>query len=168
VLSLRRGAGSTLECLFCDYTGPRHDVRPVGSVIPVVVNPVRPSPPLPHHAGHCDDVPTLLGARGQDVATTATVPRTVPPSTAPSNQPTDGSRTTNHYAATLEAAPAQAQDASRRLNRSRIRQDGRQLHGTARHASTRREIVRHACKLLPPWPIKGGAAPPAAGDTDDG
>jgi hypothetical protein len=23
--------------------------------------------------------------------------------------------------------------------------------------------VRHACKLLPPWHIKGGAAPPAAG-----
>jgi hypothetical protein len=25
------------------------------------------------------------------------------------------------------------------------------------------EIVRHACKLLPPWPIKGGGRPPAAG-----
>jgi hypothetical protein len=30
---------------------------------------------------------------------------------APSNQPTDGGRTTNHYAATLEAAPVWAQDA---------------------------------------------------------
>jgi hypothetical protein len=31
---------------------------------------------------------------------------------------------TNHYAATLEAAPVQAQDAPRRLDWSRIRQDG--------------------------------------------
>jgi hypothetical protein len=26
------------------------------------------------------------------------------------------------------------------------------------------EIVWHACKLPPPWPIKGGAVPLAAGD----
>jgi hypothetical protein len=69
----------------------------------------------------------------------------------------DGGRTTNHYAATLEAAPVRAQDAPRRPDWSRIRQDGRQLRGTARHASTRRKIVQHACKLLPPWLIKGGA-----------
>jgi hypothetical protein len=25
--------------------------------------------------------------------------------------------------------------------------------------------VQHACKLLPPWPIKGGAAAPSRGDT---
>jgi hypothetical protein len=108
------------------------------------------------------------GTRGQDVATTATVPRTAPPSTAPSNRPTDGSQTTNHYAATLLAAPVRAQDAPRRLDWSRIRQDGRQLRGTARHISTRREIVRHACKLLPPWPIKGGAVPQPQGRRDDG
>jgi hypothetical protein len=86
--SPRRGAGSTLECLFCEYTGPRRDVRPAGLVIPVAVNPVRPSLPLLHHAGHCDDNSMLLGARGQDVATTTTVPRTDPPLTAPSNQAT--------------------------------------------------------------------------------
>jgi hypothetical protein len=108
------------------------------------------------------------GARGQDIATTAIVPRTDPPSMAPSNRPTDGGRTTNHYAATLEAAPVQAYDAPRHPNRSRIRQDGRQLRGTARHASTRREIVRHTCKLLPPWPIKGGTVPQPWGQRDDG
>jgi hypothetical protein len=69
-------------------------------------------------------------------------------------------QSTNRYAAALEAAPVRAQGAPRRLNRSGIRQDGRQLHNTARHTSTRREIVRYACKLLPPWPINGGAAPP--------
>jgi hypothetical protein len=68
-----------------------------------------------------------------------------------------GGQSTNRYTTTLEAAPVRAQDAPRRLNRGRIRQDGRQLRGTARHASARRETVRHACKLLPPWPIKGGA-----------
>jgi hypothetical protein len=75
-----------------------------------------------------------------------------------------GGRTTNHYAATLEAALVREQDAPRRPDRSWIRQDGRQLCGTARHASTHRKIVRHACKLLPPWPIKGGAVPRPQGD----
>jgi hypothetical protein len=70
-----------------------------------------------------------------------------------------GGRTTNHYAATLEAAPVRAQDAPRHLHWSRICQDDHQLRGTAHHASTRRKIVWHACKLLPPWPIKGGAVP---------
>jgi hypothetical protein len=75
-----------------------------------------------------------------------------------------GGRSTNRYTATLEAAPVRAQDIPRRLNGSGIRQDGRQLRSTVRHTSTRREIVWHACKLLPPWPIKGGAAP-SRGDT---
>jgi hypothetical protein len=79
-----------------------------------------------------------------------------------------GGRTTNHYATALEAAPVRAQDAPRRLDWSRIRQDGHQLHGTACHASTRRKIVWHACKLLPPWPIKGGAVPQLQGTRDDG
>jgi hypothetical protein len=76
----------------------------------------------------------------------------------------NGGRTTNHYAATLEAAPVRAQDAPRRPDWSRIRQDGRQLRGTVRHASTHRKIVWHACKLLPPWPIKGGPVPRPQGD----
>jgi hypothetical protein len=142
----RRGAGGTLEYLLRAYAGPRRDVRPAGSVIPVAVSPVRPSPPLPHHAGHCGDIPALLGRTGTR------------------------RRHNSHCAtygffvnATLEAAPVRAQDTPRRLNRSGIRQDGRQLRSTVRHTSTRREIVRHACKLLPPWPIKGGAAPQPRG-----
>jgi hypothetical protein len=67
------------------------------------------------------------------------------------------SQVANRCATTLEATPVRAQDAPRRLNRSGIRQDGRQLHNTARHTSTRRETVRHACKLPSPWLIKGGA-----------
>jgi hypothetical protein len=79
-----------------------------------------------------------------------------------------GDRTTNHYAITLEAAPVRAQNVPRRPDCSRIRQDGRQLRGTACHASIRRKIVWHTCKLLPPWPIKGGAVPqPQGGQTTD-
>jgi hypothetical protein len=80
-----------------------------------------------------------------------------PPLAAPSSQSTDSGRTANLYATTLEAAPVWAQDSPRCPNRSEICQDGRQLRGTARHAFTRRRTVRHACKLLPLWPIKGGA-----------
>jgi hypothetical protein len=124
------------------------------------------------HPRHCSTTPDAVATsrrcwdvRGQDIATTATVPRTGLPSTVPSNcPPPHGGRSTNRYTVTLEAAPVQAQDASRRLNRSRIRQDGRQLRSTVRHTATRLEIVQRAYKLLPPWPIKGGAAP-SRGDT---
>jgi hypothetical protein len=79
-------------------------------------------------------------------------------------EPAHGRRPDNQpLPTTLEAAPVRAQDAPRRPNWSRIRQDGRQLRGTARHASTRRKIVRHTCKLLP-RPIKGGAVPQPQGD----
>jgi hypothetical protein len=89
---------------------------------------------------------------------------------APSSQHAGGGRASNLYATTLEAAPVQAQDSPRRPNRSKIRPDGRQFRGTARHASTRRKIVGHACKLLSPWPIKGGPVPQPQGtdrETDD-
>jgi hypothetical protein len=86
-------------------------------------------------------------------------------STTPSSPPEDA--LVNHHASTLEVAPVQAQDTPRRRDWSKIRQDGRQLYGTVRHTATRVEIVRHACNLLPPWPIKGGAAPQPQG-TDTG
>jgi hypothetical protein len=80
-----------------------------------------------------------------------------------------GGRSTNYYATTLKAAPVRAQYAPRRLNRCGIRQDGRQLRSTLRHTATRIEIVQCACELLPPWPIKGEAAPSRRGRTrDDG
>jgi hypothetical protein len=49
---------------FCDYTGLRRDVRPVGAVFPVAVNPVRPSQPLQRHARHCADIPDVVDAHG--------------------------------------------------------------------------------------------------------
>jgi hypothetical protein len=147
------------ECFFYDYTRLHRDVRPAGTVFSVAISPVRPSPPLQHHAGHCDDIPDAVEARKD-----GTLPRPPLclyglPLTAPSSRPAGGGRTTDLYSTTLEAAPVRAQDSSRRPNRSDIRQDGRQLRGTTRHAFTRRRIVRYACKLHPPWPIKGGAVP---------
>jgi hypothetical protein len=114
------------------------------------------------HPRHCRTMPNTVATsqrcwdvRGQDIATTATVPHTGPrqwhPRTPP---PPHGGRSTNRYTTTPEAALVRAQDAPRHLNRSGIHQDGRQLPSTAHHTSTRRETVRHACKLLPPWPIK--------------
>jgi hypothetical protein len=154
----RRALKGEPEYLLRAYTGPRRDVRPVGSAIPVAVSPVRPSPPLPHHAGRCGDIPALLGRAGtrhRHNGHCATYdsrqrhPRTSPPRR----------QSTNYYVAALEAAPVRAQDAPRRLNKSGICQDGRQLRSTVRHSATRVEIVQRTCKLLPPWPIKGGATP---------
>jgi hypothetical protein len=121
------------------------------------------------HPHHCRTTPDTVATsqrywdvRGQDIATTTTVPRTGPrqrhPRTCPPRR-----QSTNRYTAALEAAFVRAQDAPRRLNRSGIRQYGRQLRSIVRHTSTRREIVQHACKLLVPWPIKGGAAPQPRG-----
>jgi hypothetical protein len=125
---------------------------------------VRPSPPLPHHARHCGNIPALLertGTRHRHNDHCATYGTLVNGTLEPAHH---GGRSTIRYTAALEAAPARAQDTPRWLNRSGIRQDGRQLRSTVRHTSTRREIVRYACKLLPPWPIKGGAAPQPRGD----
>jgi hypothetical protein len=150
VLSPRRGAGGTLKCFSCVYTRLRRDVGPVGAVIPVAVSPVRPSPSLQHHAAHCNDIPDTVGAHGD--GTSPSLPLCLV------RTPVDG---------TLEPARRRRPD-SRPLHRhprshsclgtgrattprlDEIRQDGRQLRRSARHASTRRRIVRHACKLLPP------------------
>jgi hypothetical protein len=86
-----------------------------------------------------------------------------PPLTAPSSRPAGSGRTANLCATTLEVAPVRAQDTPRRPNRSKIFQDGRQLRGTACHASACRRIVRHACKFIFPWPIKGRAIPQPRG-----
>jgi hypothetical protein len=58
------GASGTLECFSRDYTWLLHDVRLAGAVFPIAVSPVRPSPPLQRHTGHCDDIPDTVGVRG--------------------------------------------------------------------------------------------------------
>jgi hypothetical protein len=60
------------------------------------------------------------------------------PSAAPPNQRAGGHRTSVPYTATLQAAPGQIQGMPRRAAKSEIHQDGRLLHDTIRHTSTRR------------------------------
>jgi hypothetical protein len=156
------------ECFFYNYTKLRHDVKPVGTVFSVAVNPVGPSPPLQRHAGYNDEIPNVVGAHGDRTSPCQSCTSYGSPSTAPSNRPAGGVRTASLYATTLDVTLVRAQDTPRRPNRSKIHQDGRQLRDTARHASTRRRIVRHTCKLLSPWPIKGRAIPqPQGGTTGD-
>jgi hypothetical protein len=125
------------------------------------------------HPRHCRATPgtattspTLLDRMGTGPRHTRHCTSYGPPLTSPSSRPVSGGRTTSLCAATLEVAPVRAQDTPRRPNRTKIRQDGHQLCGTVRHASTRRRIVRHACNLLSPWPIKGRVIPQPQGGDD--
>jgi hypothetical protein len=109
------------------------------------------------HPRHCSAMsgtattsPTLLERTGTGRRHACHCTSYGPPLTTPSSRPAGDSRTANLYTTTLEAAPVRAQDAPRCPDWRKIRQDGRQLRDTARHASTRRRIVRHTCKLLPP------------------
>jgi hypothetical protein len=126
------------------------------------------------HPCHCSATPgtamtspTLLERTGTGRRHACHCASYGPTLTAPSNRPGGGGRIANLHTTTLEAAPVKAQNTPRRPNRSEIRQDGRQLRGTARHASTCRRIVRHTYKLLSPWPIKGRAIPQLQGTTTD-
>jgi hypothetical protein len=110
------------------------------------------------------DIPTLLGRTGTRHRHNGHCATYGPPVNGTLELAHRGAWSTNCYTDTHEAAPVQAQDAPRRLNRSGIRQDRRQLRSTVRHTAIRLEIVQRACKLLPPWPIKGGQ-PPSRGDT---
>jgi hypothetical protein len=127
------------------------------------------------HPRHCSTTPgtastspTLLGRTGAGRRHACHCPSYGPPWTAPSSRPANNGRTANLYTTTLEAALVRAQDAPRCPDWNKIRQDGRQLRDTARHASTRRRIVRHACKSLSPWPIKGRAIPQLQRGRGDG
>jgi hypothetical protein len=143
--ALEGGAGGTLEYLLRAYAGPHHDVGPAGSVIPIAVSPVRPSPPLQHHARRCGDIPMLLGCTGTRHHHDGHCATYGLPVNDTLELARHGSRSTNYYATALEAAPVRAQDAPRHLNGSGTHQDGRQLRSTVRHTATRVEIVRHAC-----------------------
>jgi hypothetical protein len=153
------------------YTGLHRDVRLAGTVFSVAICPVRPSPPLQHHCnatpGTAATSPMLLRRTGVGHRHDCHCASYAPPSTLPSSRPAGSGQTSDLYATTLEADPIWAQDSPRCPNRSKIRRDGRQLRGTARHAFTRGRIVWYACKLLSSWPIKGGAVPqPQGTDTE--
>jgi hypothetical protein len=126
---------------------------------------VRPPPPLQHHAGHCDDILGAVGVHGDK-----TSPR---PPLCHVRAPVDGTLEVGPWTAagrsTTTSPPSKPLLCGHKTRHdwNEIRQDGRQLHGTARHASTHRRIVRHACKSPSPWPIKGRAIPQPQGTTGD-
>jgi hypothetical protein len=140
--------------------GQRRDVGPAGPVTPVAICPVRPSPPPPTPSRPLHHRPRRYGSmRRQDPATPATVPRTASrrrcpqvltraatkqatPTPPPSKPLLDAHRT--RHDALLEA----------RFTRTAV--SSTTLYTMPLHVD---EIVRHACKLSPPWPIKGGAVP---------
>jgi hypothetical protein len=128
---------------------------------PCCCNPVRLSPPLLRHAVHCYNYYDVVERTGTGRRHACYYTSHGSSSTAPSSPPEDA--LVNHHASTLEVAPIQAQDAPRRRDWSKIRQDGRQLHGTVRHTTTRSEIVQYACKSPSPWPIKGRRSPSPQG-----
>jgi hypothetical protein len=134
----QRNPGRDDAQLLCACTGRRRDVRPVGTVTSIAISPVRP-PPLPQrHLGHCITIPdavehAVTGHRHASHCVSYGLP-----STAPSSRPVGGGLTSALYATTLEAVPVRAQDTPRRPAISEIRQDNHLLHGTVRHASTRR------------------------------
>jgi hypothetical protein len=49
---------------FYVYTGLHRDVRPVGMVFSAAFSPLRPSPPLQRHSGHCNDIPDAVKVHG--------------------------------------------------------------------------------------------------------
>jgi hypothetical protein len=161
--SPRRGAGGTLKCFPRDYTGLLHDVGPAGAAILVVVSPVRPSPSLQRHAAHCNGTPDAVGAHGDGTSPylpLCFVRMPVDGTLEPAHGRRPDSQPLRHHPQSRSCSGTGCATTPR-LNK--IHQDGRQLCGTARHASTRRRIVWHTCKLLPPWLIKGGAVPQPQG-----
>jgi hypothetical protein len=119
-----------------------------------------------HHLGHCITIPNTVRGRGDKTpphrllcAPWPPVSRTLKPmyGRRPNGRPLHRHPRSRSWTDTMHAmTPRQIQDSP----------DDRLLRNTVHHASTRRQIVRHACKLPPPWPIKGGAVPQPQGTTD--
>jgi hypothetical protein len=147
-----------------DYAAPaqgqRRDVGPAGPVTSVAIGPVRPSPPSPN-----------------------TIPATVSPSPTLWERAVTGHRhagycasygltsmapSSPHRAATEQATPTPPpseplldvhrarHDASPDARFARTAVYSTTLYTVPLHVD---EVVWHACKLPPPWPIKGGAVP---------
>jgi hypothetical protein len=96
-------------------TGQCRDVGLVERVSSANSGPVRPSPPLCSHIGHCSAIPGAVGAR--DDKTSPSPPLCIlRPSVSYTLEPEYGRRTKREVAhtATLEAAPGQAEDSIRR------------------------------------------------------
>jgi hypothetical protein len=103
------------------------------NAIPATAGPVRPPPCLQHHTGHCNNNSGVVGHAGTGRRHACHCTPYGSPSTA-SSSPSENAPA-HHYALTLEAATARVQDTPRQQDRIKDCQDGRQLHGAARHTS---------------------------------
>jgi hypothetical protein len=147
--------------VFCVLTRPRRDVGPVRWVSSIAIGHVRPSPPSQCHPGHCSAIPDAVGARGDK-----TPPR---PLVCPVRLPISYTLESAH-----EGTPSSPLPSKPLLDGHRARHDAppearfarTAVYSTALYAipSHIARTVWHACKLPPPWPIKGGAVPWPKGD----
>jgi hypothetical protein len=153
VAPLERGRGNArkgYDHLPRARPGWRRNIRPAERVSSVTFGPVWPSPPLCHLPGHCNAIPSTVGAR--DDETLSHRPLCIlQPSVIPTLELMYGRRPNkkllHHHPRSrfwtgtgLATTPA----------RSKILQDNHQLYGTVRHAaicSTR--AMRHDCKPPP-------------------
>jgi hypothetical protein len=121
------------------------------------------SPPSPSalcdHPGHCTTMPDAVehAATGHHHDSHCASYGLM--SAAPSNPHADGPRTSNLYAAPskpLLGTQRTHRDAPPEAGFARTTVYSMALYAMHLHVG---EIVWHTCKLLPPWPIKGGAVP---------
>jgi hypothetical protein len=164
--------GGTLEGgdvrLFHACPGLCRDVRPAGCVTSVTIGPLRPSPPSQHHPEHCSAIPNAVGGTGRkDTAT----PDVVRPTASRQLPPRVSVRMTTKWGISTPPPLKPLRDGHRARHDAppEARFARTAVHSVALSAMPSHvvRIVRNACKLPPPWPIKGGAVPwPQRGMTD--
>jgi hypothetical protein len=153
-------------------TRPRRhrDIGPMGHVSFVTIGPARPSSPSRRHPGHFSAILDAVGLRG-DKTLPGQLLCTPPPPPPRQLHPRVSVRTTTKWG-TSTPPPSKPS-----LDGRRARHDAppeakfarKAVHSVALSAmpSHVARTVRHACKLPPPWPIKGGAVPWPQGDDDN-
>jgi hypothetical protein len=158
--SPRRGDRRLLHA----HIGLRCDVRPARPDTSIAIGPVRPSLPSQHHPGHCITISNTVGGWG-----VKTLPRRLLCAQRP---PVSRTLEANVRMTTKREAPMPP-PSKPFLDRYRAHHDvppearftKMAVYSTALcvippHVA---KIVRHDCKLPPPWPIKGGAVPQPQG-----
>jgi hypothetical protein len=120
------------------HAGRHRDVRLVERVFSVTSGPVRPSPPLCHHPGHCSTIPGAVGAR-DDKTSPRPLLCILRPSVRCTLESTYGRRPNRKLP---HSHPRSRSWADTKLattpDRSKIRQDDHRLNGTVRYAAISR------------------------------
>jgi hypothetical protein len=159
-----RKDGRALEGKVNSYAVPvqgrRRDARPAGSVTSVSIDPVRPFPPSPTPSRPLHRHPRCRrSVRRRDTATPAIVPRTASCQRHPrvlTRAVVEQGTSTPPPSKTLLGARMTRYDAPPEVRFAKTAVYSAALDIMPLHIS---EIVWHACKLSPPWLIKGGAVP---------